>query len=107
MELDMRKIIGYALVFVGVAFMILAFYSIYNVFTNAAKPPELFQAKSFTFSVKMEGRLTEANLSLDYELRKAVNAVLFYLFMLFILMFGSRISTLGTQFIRELKIETR
>ena len=105
MKLDIKKIFGYFLVFTGLICMAFALYCVYNVFTNMTKPPEIFKLNNLVFFVN-PGRdrvPTEVTVRLEPEARKIVDTFLYYLFMLFILALGSKVSMLGTQFIREVK----
>ena len=106
---DMEKMFGYVLFCIGLICISFAFYSMYNVFTNLTQPPEIFKMQNFSFSVSA-GAVnppTAVNIALDSEVRKIVNVFLYYLFMLFIVMVGSKISSLGIQFIKEIKVEMK
>lgn len=109
MGLDIRKIFGYLLVGIGLICMVFSFLSVRDVFTNTTKPPEIFQLNNLAFSLNSGGAGTsmEVTIPLNSEVRKIVNMLLYYMFMLFILAVGGRICTLGTQFIREIKIEMK
>jgi hypothetical protein len=103
MNSDTEKIFGYVLFCIGLICILFAFYSMYNVFTNATNPPEMFQMQSLSFSVSsgVDSQPTLVKITVDSELRKIVNIFLYYLFMLFIVMIGSAISNLGIQFTRR------
>ena len=105
MNWEIKKIFGYFLVCVGLVAIVFAFYSVYNVFMNAVAPPEIFQLSNFTFSVNAAADRppVEVTAVLDPEIRKVVNMFLYYIFMLFCLAVGSKVSMLGAQFIRTAK----
>ena len=107
MSRDTEKIIGYALFCIGLGCILFAFYSLYGVFTNAANPPEIFKMQNLSFSVSSGAvnQSTSVTVPLDSESRKTVNVFFYYLFMLFIVMVGSQISSLGIQFIKEIKVK--
>ena len=100
-----QKIIGYALTCLGVVCMLFSAYSIYEVFTNVTKPPEIFKLESLSVSIASSAAnlSTQISIPLEPEIRKIFNIFLYYLFMMFILTLGSRISSLGMQFIKEQK----
>lgn len=104
-----EKIFGYVLLCIGLICILFAIYSVYKVFTNITNPPEIFQMKSFSFLASSDaGRPPmEFTISLDSQLRKIVNVFLYYLFMLFIVAVGSKICTLGIQFIKEIKVQMK
>jgi len=109
MSSDMEKIFGYILLCIGLICISFAFYSMYNVFTNLTPPPEIFKMKSLSFSISagVANPSTVTDIALDPEVRKIVNMSLYYLFMLFIVMVGSKISSLGIQLIKEIKVEMK
>lgn len=109
MSSDAEKIFGYTLFCVGLVCILFALFSIYNVFTDSAKPPTIFkmQKLSFTTSAGRDSPPMEINMPLDSDARKIVNVFLYYLFMLFIVTVGSRLSSLGVQFIKEIKVEMK
>lgn len=109
MSPNTEKMIGYVMFCIGLICILYASYAMYNVFTNATKPPEIFQMKSLSFLVSSaaDGPSTVINFALDSEARKVVNLFLYSLFMFFIVMAGSKISALGIQFIKEIKVEMK
>ncbi|MDD5006256.1 MAG: hypothetical protein PHS93_07170 [Candidatus Omnitrophica bacterium] len=110
MDSSAEKIFGYVLFFIGLACIVFALFSMYNVFTDVSKPPEIFQMQSLsitTTSVANGSQPTVVNIALDAQARKVVNVFLYYLFMLFIVMAGGRISSLGIQFSKEIKAEMK
>jgi hypothetical protein len=81
----------------------------YNVFTNLTQPPEIFKMKSLSFSVSAGAVNPSAavDIALDPEVRKIVNLSLYYLFMLFIVVVGSKIGSLGIQLIKEISVKMK
>lgn len=103
-----ETVFGYILVCIGLVCILFAFYSAYKVFTNAANPPEVFQMRSLDIAVSPPGadaQPTRMTISLDAELRKTVNVFLYYLFMMFIVVVGSNIASLGVKFIKEITVK--
>lgn len=109
MSSDAEKISGYTLLCVGLVCILFALFSVYNVFTDSAKPPTIFkmQKLSFTTSAGPENQPMMISIPLGQDARKIVNVFLYYLFMLFIVTVGSRLSSLGIQFIKEIKVEMK
>ena len=105
MSSNTEKFLGYILLLVGLICILYAFFSLYNAFTGAVKPPDLFQMQKLQFSVSPVGNSQSMVVSapLDSEARKVVNLFLYYLFMFFIVMAGGTISSLGIQCIKEIK----
>ncbi|MDP2831324.1 MAG: hypothetical protein Q8O02_03665 [Candidatus Omnitrophota bacterium] len=109
MSSDTEKIFGYVLLCIGLVCIAFAFFSMYSVFTGVANPPEIFKMQSLSFNVSSGGgsQPMAMNISLDTEARKIGSMFLYYLFMLFIVIVGSKISSLGAQFIKEIKVEMK
>jgi len=109
MNSNTEKILGYVLFCIGLFCIAFAFYSMYNVFTNLIQPPEIFKMKSLSFSLSAGAAnpSTVMDIALDSEVRKIVNMFIYYLFMLFIVMVGSKISSLGIQFVKEIKVDMK
>ncbi|MGD0335493.1 MAG: hypothetical protein ABSB18_00105 [Candidatus Omnitrophota bacterium] len=107
MSSDTEKIFGYVMFCIGLICILFAFYSMCNVFTNTANPPELFQMQSLSLSASSDAasQPTLIKITLDPELRKIVNVFLYYLFMLFIVIVGSTISSLGIKFIKAITVK--
>ena len=103
-----ERIIGYVLVIIGLICILLAFISIYSVFTGAATPPEIFKMKNLELTINPTGIMkgtTPVDLTIDSEMRKVVNMFLHYLFMAFVLMVGSKIGSIGVMFITGIRIK--
>jgi len=105
MALKTEKTLGYILFFIGLICIFFAFRSMQDVFSKETNPPEIFQLKSLDFSVSAGADIppTAVRVTLDSEIRKTVNIFLYYLFMLFIIMVGGKVSSLGIQLIKEIK----
>ena len=109
MDVDTEKIFGYVLLGIGLVCILLAFNSMRNVFIGLTLPPEIFQLKSLSFSASQgpDNPPTAINMALDPEVRKITNMFLYYLFMFFIVLVGSKVSSLGIQLIKEIKVEVK
>ncbi len=109
MSSDTEKVLGYVLFCIGLACILFALFCVYNVFTDAVKPPNIFkmQKLSFTTSLGRDSQSMAINIPLDSDARKIVNVFLYYLFMLFIVTVGGKLSSLGIQFIKEIKVEMK
>jgi hypothetical protein len=106
MNSEIEKIFGYVLLCIGLFCILFSFRSMYDVFTNKTDPPEIFQLQSVSFSASsgIADQSTSITMALDPQMRKVVNVFLYYLFMFFILMAGSKVSGLGIQFIKDVKV---
>lgn len=109
MSLHLEKIFGYILLGIGLVCLLFAFFSMYNVFTDLTEPPEIFKMESLSLSTTVSGSSEPAvtSISLDPEARKTVNMFLYYLLMIFIVIVGGKISSLGIQLIKEIKVKQK
>jgi len=109
MDSQTERIIGYILIGIGLVCILFSFYSMYNVFTNVVNPPEIFKMQSLSLTTTVAGANGPAqiNIALDQEARKVVDMFLYYLFMFFVVIVGSRLGSLGIQFIKEIKVQTK
>jgi hypothetical protein len=109
MSSDTEELFGYILLFIGLICILSASYSMYNVFTSLAQPPGIFKMDSFSIPIpaSVYNPSTVVKIPLDPEIIKIVNIFLHYLFKLFIVIVGSKISGLGIQLIKEIKVEMK
>ncbi|MGD9015721.1 MAG: hypothetical protein PVI33_06840 [Candidatus Omnitrophota bacterium] len=101
-----ERVLGYILFCIGLICIAFALNSTYQIFTNVKAPPEIFQMESVVFSTSSQSNTypVEVKILLDSSLRRVVNTLLYYLFMLFILAIGGKLSTLGIQLLRRIKV---
>ena len=106
MDVDTEKIFGYVLLGIGLLCMLFAFNSMRNVFTGLVMPPEIFQLQSLKFSASLgpDNSPTAITMALDPEVRKIANMFLYYLFMFFVVLVGGKVSSLGVQLIKDIKV---
>jgi|SRR3989344_5103403 len=107
-----EKIIGYLLVFVGLVIMGVSSFSVYSVFSGRSKPVNLFNLPgvgldlgSFGAPEGMPvGPSTKTELVSADVINQPMNLFGHILLMGFILNLGFRISSLGVQFVRPIKV---
>ena len=115
-----EKIIGYALLIVGIGVMIFSGVQIYMVFTNKLQPYPLFSAVSSAFSVKdfigntqidptKISQLPDQKIEIisDEVLNTSLNMTAHLLLMGFLLSLGFKVASLGVMLIRPLVVKVR
>jgi len=109
MDRGHEVILGYILLCIGLICMAFALLCAYQVFTNAKSPPEIFQMESaaFSFSPYSNAPAVETKFFLDPSIKTVVNMLLYYMLMFFILSAGAKISSLGIQLLRRIKVEVK
>lgn len=103
MTLKVVKTFGYVLLFIGLISIFIAFRSMQDIFNSETNPPAIFQAQSLTFSVSAQANVpaTQVEVTLTPDIRKTVNILLYLLFMVFVVVVGGKISSLGLGLIKE------
>jgi hypothetical protein len=100
-----RKIIGYLLLVFGLAIILSAAYYIYGLFTGGFDAPSVFEMKSITLTVPSgQAAGTEVELLDAKAATKFANMGICYILMIFLLSAGSRISSIGVQMLRDIRI---
>jgi len=109
MILHVEKIFGYILLGLGLVCILFAFLSMYNVFTDVSSPPEIFKMQSLSLTTTPSGSSEPGviSISLDPQARKIVDMFLYYLLMIFVVIIGGKLSSLGIQLIKELKTKVK
>jgi len=89
--------------------MAFALNSTYQIFTNVKSPPEIFQMESVVFFTSSNKNTppVEVKILLEPSVKKVVNTLLYYMFMLFILTIGGKFSALGIQLLKQIKVEVK
>lgn len=103
------KAAGYALLIAGLILILLAVYSMYNVYTGATLPPSVIEMKGVSISLPTAQGAPplQTELLSGRDSSKLVNMGLWFALMTFVASAGGRIGGLGTQLIREIKVEVK
>jgi hypothetical protein len=109
MDRGHEVILGYVLLCIGLTCMAFALLCAYQIFTNVKSPPEIFQMESAVFSVSpySNAPAVETKILLDPSIKTIVNMLLYYMLMFFILSAGAKLSALGIQLLRRIKVVVR
>ncbi|GEM_PF-1263392 len=117
-----EKVTGYVLLFAGLAIMVFAFYQVYLVFTNNAKPIKLFSGNPLTNNLLQQSapsiRSPQEGMTIPMPqiqvvpqetLNEALDTIAYYFLMSFVMGFGFKVSLIGVQLLRpiEVKLKTK
>jgi len=100
-----EKVVGYALLIVGVAMILVSVYLMFSVFTGASSPPVLLHLSDISFPIPGEGE-TMSVIS-GQESSKIFALGFWYILMFFIMWAGGKIASLGVSLIKEIKVEVK
>lgn len=108
MEMRPEKLTGFILVGTGVAMILIAVISAFNVMVAAANPPELFKinSPSVNFSVPTQaGTATGSVAGLPGEtVSRIVNTGFWLAMMAFLVSAGAKIANIGATMLRVVKV---
>jgi len=112
-----EKVVGYALLTVGVVMIFVSVYLMFNVFTGVTSPPVLVHFSNISMIVPFPGQTegipapspeqTEMTIVSGQALSKLVAIGFWYTFMFFIMMAGGRLASLGVALIKETRVEVK
>jgi len=125
-KLQADKTIGYVLLAVGLLMIVASVFLIISVLTGRSRPPQVLEVEAPSIqlpnlgsSIEIPEQLKEQGFSLgqsgaqganqkiipDEVFNFYINAGVFYLLMMFIASAGSKIATIGTHLVKEVKIK--
>jgi hypothetical protein len=97
-----EKIIGYALLTLGVILLLFSIYEMFNVFYGNAAPPKLFDIGDVSLSV---GGVGTASIISGAQISQLPNLFCWFVLMGFLLLAGGKIASLGVNMIKEIQVE--
>lgn len=105
--MESEKVVGYALLTVGVAMIFVSVYLMYNVFTGASSPPVLVHFSDISMPVPSPGEAESISIVSGEDLSKIVALGFWYTLMFFIMWAGGKLASLGVSLIKETKVEVK
>ena len=105
LKIENEKVVGYALLAVGVGMIFVSVYLMFSVFTGASIPPLLFQFSDLSFSVP--GGSETVQLMSGENMNLMVAMGFWYILMFFVMWAGGKLATLGVSLIKEVRVETK
>jgi hypothetical protein len=103
--LKTEKIIGYALLTLGVILLLFSIFEMVNVYTGNASPPNLLSLSDISIPLGQDG----SNISLIHgaQLSQVSNMFFWFILMAFLLFAGGKIASLGVSMVKDIKVEIR
>jgi len=98
-----NKMLGYALLAVGLVLIALSVYLMYAVFTGTVEPPSLVHFSS----VRVPTSSGEVEIFRGEDLSQTANLGLWAVLMFFVASAGGRIGGLGVKLVREIRVEVK
>lgn len=99
-----EKIIGYALLILGVILLLFSIFEMFNVFYGNAAPPKLFELQDVSLSL---GGVGSASLISGEQLSQLPNLLCWFILMGFLLLAGGKIASLGVNMVKDIQVEIR
>ena len=99
------KIIGYALLTLGVILLLFSIFEMVDVYTGNAAPPNLFNMSDVSLPTDQSG--TTITLIHGAQLSQLPNLFFWFILMGFLLFAGGKIASLGVSMIKDIKVEIK
>jgi hypothetical protein len=99
-----EKIIGYILLTLGLILLFFSIAAMLNVYYNNNPPPELVNLSDISLPGPNGDNIT---LLQGAELSQILNISFWYVLMLFVLLAGGKVATLGVSMIKDIKVEVK
>ena len=100
-----EKIIGYALLTLGVILLLFSIFEMVNVYYGNAPPPKLFNLQDLSLPLGQNG--TSISLMQGAQLSQLPNLFFWFILMGFVLLAGGKIASLGVSMVKDIKVEIR
>jgi hypothetical protein len=102
-----EKIIGYSLLFVGIFLIIVSVFSVFQVFTGAVKPVQLFQMQGISLDLGTQNgiKLPSTEIVPAAMLNDTTNLFVHLLLMGFIASTGQKLASLGIELLRPIVVK--
>ncbi len=105
MDSKTEKFIGYALLAAGLIIIAFSAYNAYLIFTGASAPPQVFKLESVVLNLNNNaGLVNSLELISGENATKFTNMAVWYVLMFFLVQAGGKISSLGIQLLKEIKV---
>jgi hypothetical protein len=105
MDNKTEKVLGYALLAAGLVIIVLSAYNAYLIFTGASAPPQVFKMESVVINLNSNsGPANSLELISGQNASKFTNMAVWYVLMFFLAQAGGKISSLGIQLLKEIKV---
>ena len=108
-----EKIVGYILLFAGIAIILFSAFSVYGVFSKKADPVQFFTIGSVPIEIPIAGQnvdkgVDEAGINIPIEvIRDPLNSFAHLALMMFIGGVGFKIASLGTMLVRPVVVKLK
>jgi hypothetical protein len=103
--LKAEKIIGYALLTLGVILLLFSIYEMVTVYTGSASAPNLFNLQDISLPIGDNG--SNVPLIQGAQLSQLPNLFFWFILMFFVLFAGGKIASLGVNMIKDIKVEVK
>lgn len=98
-----EKIIGYALLILGVILLLFSVYEMVNVYNGNTPPPNLVSLSDISLPTDQSG--TNITLVQGAQISQLPNLFFWFILMGFVLLAGGKIASLGVSMIKDIKVE--
>ncbi|MFW6111082.1 MAG: hypothetical protein ACOC6H_03505 [Thermoproteota archaeon] len=104
-DIKNEEIIGYVLLVAGVLLILFSLYEVIQVFTGASPPPDLFNFSDIAFSSPLSDE--SSTIISGKDLNTLFGMGVWYMLMFFVMWAGGKLSSLGVNLLREIRVEVK
>ena len=103
--LKSEKIIGYALLILGIILLLFSIFEMINVYVGNAPPPKLFELQDISLSLGQNG--TGVSLIQGAQVSQIANLFFWFILMGFVLFAGGKIASLGVTMVKDIQVQIK
>jgi|WetSurMetagenome_2_1015567.scaffolds.fasta_scaffold159101_3 hypothetical protein len=100
-----EKIVGYALLFLGITLLLFSIFEMFNVYYGNATAPKLFELQDISLSMGQSS--TGVSLIQGTQLSQIADLLCWFLLMGFVLFGGGKIASLGVNMIKDIQVQIK
>ena len=104
-KVKIEKIIGYALLTLGIILLLFSIFEMVNVYTGNASPPNLFNISDISLPTDQGG--TGITVIQGAQVSNLPNLFFWFILMFFVMFAGGKIASLGVSMIKEIRVEIK
>ena len=105
LKLKNEKVIGYALLLLGIILLLFSIFEMVNVYFGNSPPPKLFELQDISLPVGQNA--SGVSLIQGTQVSQLANLFFWFILMGFLLFAGGKIASLGVTMIKDIQIQIK
>ncbi len=100
-----EKLVGYALLVLGIVLLLFSMFEMINVYSGNAPAPKLFELQDVSLSTGQNG--AGVSLIQGAQMSQLADLLCWFLLMGFVLFGGGKIASIGVNMIKDIQVQIR